>query len=136
MKSFLIALFLSILLCVAGCSPKAGTSSAPAPLDKAAAAGAPKADLTFATALKPVIDERCGDCHTQEMKGKFSMLTRESAMAGGKSGPVIAPGNAENSLLYKMIAGKPGVKRMPPKGNPLSDAQIASIKSWIDSGAK
>jgi len=47
---------------------------------------------------------------------------------------VVVPGNGEGSLLYQMVAGTTE-KRMPPKGEPLSAEDVATIKSWIDSGA-
>jgi hypothetical protein len=51
-------------------------------------------------------------------------------LAGGESGPAIAPGNSAASLLYrKLVAGE-----MPPQ-NPLSSVQVAAFKTWIDAGA-
>jgi hypothetical protein len=62
------------------------------------------------------------------------LTTRETALAGGEHGIVLAPGNAEKSRLYRMIAGleKPA---MPLDGK-LTPAQVESIKLWINQGAE
>ncbi|MBI5094913.1 MAG: hypothetical protein HZB26_21065 [Candidatus Hydrogenedentes bacterium] len=116
-----------------GCAGKSGSDSkdpAPAPSQTA------PATIAFASAVKPILDARCGQCHAQDMKGGFSIQSLDTVLKGGKSGPAIAPGAAEGSLLYRMVTGKPGVKHMPQKGEPLAEAQLAVIKSWIDGGAK
>lgn len=107
----------------AGCSK---TASAPA------AAGSP----SFDTGVKALFAERCGKCHIEGSKGGLTLASLESTLQGGEDGPVITPGDAEHSPLYAMVTGASGVKRMPPKGDPLSAEQLGLIKSWIDSGAK
>ena len=61
---------------------------------------------------------------------------RESLLRGGEKGPVIVPGNAEASRLYRRIAGleKPAMPMAPLP--PLTAQQVAVLKSWIDQGAK
>ncbi len=54
---------------------------------------------------------------------------------GGRHGPAIKPGDAENSLLIQRITEEHEPARMPPQGKPLSDKQIASLKTWINDGA-
>ncbi len=56
-------------------------------------------------------------------------------MKGGKSGPAVQPGRGEASLLYVRIAGLHGEDVMPPTGEPLTAAQQALVKAWIDRGA-
>ena len=65
---------------------------------------------------------------------RLNLSTLEGALRGGARGSAIVPGQAEDSRLYRMIAGlnKPS---MPLGGNKLPDGQIAAIKSWIDQGA-
>jgi hypothetical protein len=54
-------------------------------------------------------------------------------LKGGESGPALVPGSADKSLLFDMI--RKG--EMPPgKGDKLTAAQVALIKSWIDGGAQ
>ena len=59
--------------------------------------------------------------------------TRRSAVAYG--GSDIVPGNAEASRLYRRIAGLEQPS-MPAQGTPLTAAEVATVKQWIDEGAK
>ena len=59
-------------------------------------------------------------------------------MAGGDEGEVIVPGKADESRLYRYVAGLDPEHPMPPKKadvtRPSAD-EIARIRSWIDQGA-
>lgn len=129
MCSWLAMSFVAVAL--AGCSNPGGNSGA-APADSAAPADA--GTITFAASVAPIIQERCATCHIEDSKGGLSLDSLENALAGGKKGPDIIPGDSASSPLYLMVAGQ-AEKRMPPKGEPLSDEQIATIKQWIDAGA-
>ena len=67
-------------------------------------------------------------------------------MKGGKHGPAVVAGKADDSLLYEVLKGQvtkgnDKINQMP-KGRPnqpakpLADDKIALIKAWIDQGAK
>jgi mono/diheme cytochrome c family protein len=113
-----------VAVALAGCSQPASNSGTEA---------APPA--TFAASVQPIVAQRCAKCHVEESKGQYSLDSLESALAGGKNGAaVVVAGNGEGSLLYQMVAGT-AEKRMPPKGEPLSAEDVATIKRWIDSGA-
>ncbi len=60
----------------------------------------------------------------------LSLKTRETALRGGKSGPALEPGNADNSLIYRVVSAR----KMPP-GSPLSDREIGLFREWIINGA-
>jgi hypothetical protein len=78
--------------------------------------------------------------------GGFRLDDKVAAMKGGKHGVAIVPGKAEESLLYKLLAGpaKAGddeVSAMPKakrgeEFKALRDDQVKLIKQWIDEGAK
>src|SRR5205085_8616995 len=51
------------------------------------------------------------------------------ALKGSESGPVIAPGKPDESRLYQLVRDG----KMPPGKAHLSDEQVASIRSWIES---
>ena len=56
---------------------------------------------------------------------------------GGDTGPAIVAGKAAESLLIQAVTGTTDlVSKMPPEGEPLTDAQVALLRRWIDSGAK
>jgi hypothetical protein len=55
-------------------------------------------------------------------------------LAGGASGPAIVPGDSGASLLIEKVSGQRGAI-MPASGEPLTAAQIATLRAWIDAGA-
>src|SRR4030095_11026383 len=61
------------------------------------------------------------------------MSGTESLKKGGKRGPAIVPGKAEESLLYEAVTRK-GDLKMPPSGL-LAEREIEIIRKWIESGA-
>ena len=86
--------------------------------------------------IKPIFADRCYSCHGAEKhKGGLRLDRKTDAMQGGDSGVVIVPHKSAESLLFKNISGANPDNLMPPKGDPLSKAQIALIKTWIDEGA-
>ena len=90
--------------------------------------------VSFARDIEPVLESSCRKCHGAAIQlSKFDLRTRESALKGGEKGAAIVPGKAEQSRLYKLIAGleKPA---MPMDGK-LAPEQIAAFKNWIDQGA-
>ena len=52
---------------------------------------------------------------------------------GGARGPAVVPGKPGQSLLYKLVTD--GTPRMPREGEPLSVAEIRSVREWIEAGA-
>lgn len=56
-------------------------------------------------------------------------------LKGGASGPAVLPKNSAGSLLVSRILGQGGKPRMPQGFAPLSPAQTARIRAWIDQGA-
>ena len=90
----------------------------------------------FSKKVYPVFRENCFDCHgPDKRKGGLRLDRKREAMLGGDTGPVIFPGDSLNSSLYKLISNTDEGKRMPPKGDPISDESIVAIKQWIDEGA-
>lgn len=87
--------------------------------------------------IEPIFLNKCAFCHSGNIKeGKLDMATHETLMKGGKKGPAIIPGKADESLLYKLSA-KVMRPAMPPKSEePLTPQELALVKLWIDQGAK
>ncbi len=126
-----VALAIATMI-IAGCSSPSGNNDGATPTSDAAPAAA---SPTYANDIAPIFEARCAKCHIEGTKGELSLASLESALKGGKKGGDIVPGDSDNSLLVQMISGL-AEKQMPPKGDPLSDADIATIKQWIDGGAK
>ncbi|MFN7996212.1 MAG: PSD1 and planctomycete cytochrome C domain-containing protein [Bryobacteraceae bacterium] len=95
----------------------------------------PSGAVDFATQVHPVLASRCAPCHSgAKPAGGLSLTTRAQALAGGTNGPAIVPGQAEQSLLILKVTGAKGAI-MPASGDPLTTAQIAALRSWIEEGA-
>jgi hypothetical protein len=92
----------------------------------------------FENKVRPVLSKHCYKCHSAEatkVKGGLLLDTREGTLTGGDSGPALVPGDAEKSLLIKAIRYTDPDLQMPPKGEKLSDAQVADLVSWVKMGA-
>jgi len=89
----------------------------------------------FAIEVHPILASRCAPCHSgAKPAAGLSLTSRASLLAGGESGPAIEPGNSAASLLILKVSGQRGA-RMPASGEPLTAAQIATLRAWIDAGA-
>jgi mono/diheme cytochrome c family protein len=92
--------------------------------------------VMFARDIRPIFERSCWTCHGDAAQlSKFDLRSRDSALRGGVRGSDIVPGDAEHSRLYRRVAGLEQPS-MPAQGDPLTPAQIAAIKAWIDRGAE
>lgn len=80
-------------------------------------------------------DEAPGGFSLDAGKAYDSIVDKDSTVAGTK---LVAPGDAEHSLLYQVLLGPVGkdIEQMPQAMDPLSAAEIDLIKRWINDGAK
>ncbi|MFO0891647.1 MAG: DUF1553 domain-containing protein [Isosphaeraceae bacterium] len=95
------------------------------------------APVDYTHDVKPLLSKRCYACHGALKRSSGLRLDTVGLIRkGGDSGPAIMPGNSEESLLTEAVTGREGWK-MPPEGegSPLSDQEIATVRSWIDAGA-
>jgi len=58
----------------------------------------------------------------------------ESLMKGGSHGPALLPGNGSESRMIKMLEGS--IQPRMPMGGQLEEQETATIRLWIDQGAK
>jgi hypothetical protein len=89
----------------------------------------------FERHIRPVLVERCYECHSgqaDEIKGGLRVDSRDAIRRGGDTGPAVVPDDADASLLVEAILYKS--IEMPPDGR-LSDDVIADFKRWIEIGA-
>src|SRR5262249_56502389 len=61
--------------------------------------------------------------------------TAKLIVEGGSSGPALVPGQSDDSLLIRAIVGA-GAKQMPPQPPRLTPLEQATLRAWIDQGAK
>lgn len=91
--------------------------------------------IDFAHHIVPIIRKSCGKCHTGEKKkGGLSMNTRDLLLKGSENGEIVKPGNAEESILYRVVTTEDPELAMPPKGERVSPQEAALLKKWITEG--
>lgn len=91
----------------------------------------------FEARVRPVLVERCLECHSsssKSLKGGLRLDSAEGWKAGGESGPVIEPGRPQDSLLIEAVRYEDPTLRMPPKGK-LPEQAIADLTEWVRRGA-
>jgi hypothetical protein len=90
----------------------------------------------FEKHIRPVLVERCYDCHSdaKKVKGQLRLDSREGMVKGGDSGPAVVPGNVDKSLLIQAIRYAHEDLQMPPK-EALTKAQVAAFEQWVKMGA-
>ncbi|MFN0169199.1 MAG: DUF1553 domain-containing protein [Bryobacteraceae bacterium] len=84
----------------------------------------------FETQVRPILKANCAGCHSGPSgQGGLDLTGPPSILKGGKSGAAIKPGAAGDSLLIARV-----VARTMPPGNmrKLTDAEIATLRSWVD----
>ena len=98
-----------------------------------------KADVSFSEDVTPILEGKCVICHggpdengaiTKEME--LDLTSYDALMVGSEFGPIVEPGNAEDSVLWMMIE----VGDMPQEGEPLTTEELEVIKTWIAEGAQ
>ncbi len=91
----------------------------------------------FEKKIRPVLAERCYECHSASAKTLAGGLMLDSAPGmkrGGDSGkPAVTPADIEKSRLISAIR-RDGKLKMPP-GDPLTAEQIADFEEWVKMGA-
>lgn len=91
--------------------------------------------VSFVSEIQPIMERTCWTCHGASLQlSKLDLRTRESALKGGVHGPAIVPGNAEQSKLYRLVAGLESI-RMPMQGTALTPSEVSAVKAWIEAGA-
>src|SRR5262245_38064481 len=91
----------------------------------------------FEAKIRPVLIEHCYKCHSVESKkrkGELWLDSRAGILEGGKSGPVLVPGDPGKSRLIEAIRYRNPDLQMPPD-NPLPPAVVADFEAWIRMGA-
>ena len=90
----------------------------------------------FEKQIRPILAERCYECHSAEkkQKGGLSLDTRESTLKGGDTGPALVAGDPEKSLLIEAVRYKNHDLQMPPKRR-LSDGEVKALEDWVKMGA-
>ncbi len=86
----------------------------------------------FKERVAPIFERNCVMCHGAGLRRSgLDLRSEEAILKGGARGPAVVPGDAERSLLYRLIARKEE-PAMPMGMDKLTDAEVAVIAQWIN----
>jgi mono/diheme cytochrome c family protein len=96
-------------------------------------------ELLLARKVHFLLEIRCQPCHGRtKQEGELDLRTMTDILKGGKSGPAIVRGDADNSLLLRRLHDD----EMPPRDiryrlsiRPVTESEQQMIGAWIDAGA-
>ncbi len=95
-------------------------------------------DPSLEVEVAAIFMARCEECHGPvKQKGDLQLVPLAAAFAEtGEERHVIIPGDPGGSeLIERITLPLDHDDRMPPKGDPLTEEQISTIRKWIDDGA-
>jgi hypothetical protein len=112
-------------------------SAAPSPTAETIEAG-DTGGVSFKNDVFPILERRCVKCHgginddgEERIEEGLKLTSYDDLIAGSYNGPVIEPGNVENSFLIEQI-----VKGKMPKKEPrLLPKEIELLTEWVRAGA-
>jgi WD40 repeat protein len=100
---------------------------------------AESAGVSYYRDVRPIFSQHCQGCHQPaKAQGGFVMTSHDDLLKKGDSDkPGVVPGKPDESYLVAQITpdGKEGAA-MPKGKDPLAEAQILTIRRWIEQGAK
>jgi len=142
MKLGKIAVYLSLVtIILAGCNTaqtENSTTSIPAATSTTYAVSTPTTEitettstsnsLTWETGIREIFEMQCSECHLSTPTGGFSITSYTRVLQGSNLGPIIIPGNPDEShLFYKLKFGgnHPGY---------MSTEQTEMVREWVSNG--
>src|SRR6266542_2738109 len=94
------------------------------------------ATIDYRQQVHTILAAKCLSCHSAERRsGGLSLAAYADALEGGRSGAAVRPGDSAGSLLMRRIMGEV-TPSMPLGQPPLSAGETATIRAWIDEGAR
>jgi WD40 repeat protein len=129
-----IAMLASILILVSGLA--LGADAPIKPLEVKPFKGV----ASYSKQVSEILEAKCVGCHSSALaENKLNLEDLAAMLKGGKRGPAIVAGKADESWLFKMAAHRVEPV-MPPKNKkdlkPLTADELGILKSWIDAGGK
>jgi hypothetical protein len=106
-------------------------AQAPAGRDAQSRAGAPVSSLTYTKDVAPIMQRSCQTCHRPGTNAPMSLTTYEDVRPWARSikakvqARLMPPWHIERNVGIQQFKDDPS----------LSDAEIATIASWVDAGA-
>jgi len=102
------------------------------PTEQPTAEPAAPTGVSFTNDILPILQSRCVNCHGgNKIEEGLIIKSYAELMTGSKNGPVVIPGDSENSLMVELLRAN----KMPKKGPKLTPPQVQLIVDWINQGA-
>lgn len=116
-------------------------TAAPSDPSKPAAAPGltPDGQIDFNRDIRPILAGSCFACHgpdAGDRKADLRLDTFDGATRKHDTFTGVVPGDVAASRIIAMVTHPDPKKRMPKRGEALTDKQVAVLKAWIAGGAK
>lgn len=96
---------------------------------------ADESDQFFESRIRPLLVERCQECHgAEKQEGGLRLDFRAAWLVGGEHGPVIQVGSPNSSRLIEAVRYENRELQMPPTKK-LSAREITDLEAWVQMGA-
>ncbi len=97
----------------------------------------PDQERILSVEARAILAHNCFKCHgSDKIKGDLRLDIKEMLLKGGEGGPVIIPGNSQESELIRRVKLPASDEdAMPTKGKRLSEKEVKILSLWIDKGA-
>ncbi len=99
--------------------------------------------VDFARDVRPILSDHCFGCHGPDESSRQASLRFDiedgPKKPRGDRPPAIVPGDTAASLILQRVAPADPAMRMPPPYSdrkPLTDQEVATLRAWIEQGAK
>ncbi len=91
----------------------------------------------YDTEVAPIFAAHCVSCHgPTKQKAGLRLDSPAGLRNGSDGGAVYLSGQPEESLLFQVVSGLHEKLTMPPKGDPLSEAEQGVLREWLAAGAE
>ena len=86
--------------------------------------------LTYDGSIGPLLQARCGACHSPSggIQG-LDLTTYQGIMTGSVNGKVVVPGNPDESMIVQKQSGD------QPHFGQLNPQELELVVKWIEAGA-
>ncbi|QDU80446.1 Planctomycete cytochrome C [Polystyrenella longa] len=97
-------------------------------------------DIDFNRDIRLILSAKCFQCHGPDARSREADLrldTQEGLFGADDSSGVVIPHAINESELFRRLTSEDEVEQMPPADSDIemTDAEIATLKKWIESGA-
>lgn len=95
----------------------------------------PEREKFFETRIRPLLAERCFECHGEKkQQGELRLDRRQSVFGENPAGPLVVPGKPEESRIWQVLQYDEFDVQMPPEGQ-LPEPERELLRQWIEQGA-